>query len=402
MRIPDRARPGLLATTLRALLLALPMSALAAVPAAYFNGARDEALEHAAAAPGETIVPWFERIQLRASRDDSAQSRRSYAARLRLKTPGQYSAEQDLLALHASRNSATTTAAFSDALKRRYQRLIELYLHHQQQRLGRDRQRLAERAIAAQRAAIGSSTFRPAALQQAELRLAAARRRARIAEHRLQRTRRQIDALSPTTVSLEPGELPPIEGLPAVLHTTDTHNRALDLARIDAAIARQELARERSSGGFGLRFVELRHSSDNSNTSGDNRITIGIDMPLGRSYSSSEKLLQRDQADYRMHQLHRSQQRQREQAEDELMQLLDEYRIQRQGLTDIDSRLARRDRDTPATLTLALLRERLDSRERLALLRADIYRLYIDVLAVSGRLSAEPLRNWLIAGQPVL
>jgi len=398
-----------------ATLMSLSATIQAAVPSAFFTSARDEALAGAPTDEGELSVPWFDRIQLRVSRDDSDQAKQGYSARLRPKTPGQYRAEKAILALRASRNAAGTTEVIGAALQRRFELLIELNLQQQQQRLASKRQRLAQRAVKAQRASVGSSEFRPGALQQAELRVTATRRQARLAGHRLKRSQQQIAALLSGTqaasASIDLGDLLAIDALmPALTAATqlaagaggNEHNPALDLARLDVDIARQQLERERKRSGLGLRFIELRHDRDRDNRGGDNRITIGIDMPLGRSFSSSDRQLQHNQAEYRMHRLHRRQQLEREQVEDELSLLLEEYHIQQDALADINTRLARHNRSTPVVLTLALQRERLDAHERQALLQADIYRRYIDALSLKGLLATEPLRNWLIAGNPVL
>ena len=384
----------------------------AAVPAGYFTAARDEALTDSPVA-GEVSVPWFERIQLRGSIDDSDQNAQSYAARLRLKTPGQISAEKQILSLQASRNSADSSVLFSAALERRFLLLIDLHLHQQQQKLASEQQRLAQRTVTAQRAAVGSDAFRPAALQQAELRLTSARRQTSLAGMRLKRTQQRFAALLPAGQSGTAGVgidgLLPVAGLAADLESADGiagdaagHNPEMQLALLEASIAREQLARERGRSGLGLRFVELRHSLDDDNRSGDNRITIGIDMPLGKTFASSSRQLQHNEAEYRMHRLHRRQELQREQVEGELGLLLEEYQLQQDSIADISRRLARHNRSTPVALTLALQRQRLDMRERQAQLQADIYRNYIGALSLRGLLAAEPLRNWLVAGRPVL
>ena len=401
--------------TVMAVLLSMPA---AGVPASYFTAARDEALNETVP-DGEADVPWFERIQLRASIDDSDQNAQSYAARLRLKTPSQISAEKQILALQASRNSAESSVVFSAALERRFLLLIDLRLHQQQQELAAAQQRLAQRGVNARRAAIGSEAFRPAALQQAELRLSASRRQLRLATRRLERTRKRVAALLPGGDSAWPeaaseaitlDDMVPIAALAADLESANSsvpddaagQNPEMQRALLEANIAREQLARERGRSGLGVRFVELRHSLDDNNRSGDNRITIGIDMPLGKTFASSSRQLQRNEAEYRIHRLHRRQHLEREQVEGELALLLEEYQIEQDSIADISHRLARHNRSAPIALTLALQRQRLDRRERQAQLQADIYRSYIAVLRLRGLLAAEPLRNWLVAGQPVL
>jgi hypothetical protein len=396
-------------------LLVFPATATAGVPAVYFTGARDEALVGAPPEEGEITVPWFDRVQIRGAADDSDQERRAYAARLSIKTPTQYLAEKEILNLRANRGVATARVALSAALRQRYRLLIDLHHRQLQSRLAEAQRRLAQRTVDALRAVAGTGEFRPGALQQAELRLTVAYQNTRLAERRWRRTRRRFNAFLPaghesaavTSGEVELGELLDVDNVSSWLRGADEtddahHNAAVNLARLDANLAREEQERERGRSGFGLRFLEVRHDSENGNADGDYRLTIGIDMPLGRSFASSERHLRRNEAEYRMHRLHRAQRREREQIDDELDLLIGEYRIHHERLDDIDTRLARYNRSTPATLTLELQRERLDSRGRLIALQADICQRYIDTLHLRGLLAAEPLRNWLVVGRPRL
>lgn len=418
--------PNLTRALMRSLaaLLALGAAspACADLPAAYFRGAAEEAQAGgddslSAEQPG---VPWFERVQVRASIDDSERHEQSWAARLRLKTPSQIAAERKILNLQSQRGAIHASLAYSDALKRRFLLLVELDLHQRQLQLAETGLRLAQRGVRAQRAAAGSDAFRPSGLQQAELRLQDARRQLKLSALRLRRTRAQIAALIPSrprAEAVESGELVAVADLAAALGLSPdaayssasdpaamagARTSEMDLALLEADIARQELARERGRGGFGLRFVELRHSFDDSNSSGDNRITIGVDMPLGKTFSSSSRRLQHNQAEYRKHRLHRRQQRERADLEQALALRMEEFELQQQSLKRMRSDLARRDSNTPVALTLALRRQQLDLRARQAALRADLYRDYIELLELRGQLAQQPLRNWLAVGQPTL
>jgi len=156
--------------------------------------------------------------------------------------------------------------------------------------------------------------------------------------------------------------------------------------------------------GFGLRFLELRDASERSNSGGDFRLTVGIDFPTGRTFAASERQIRYNDTEYRMRQVYRRQAGDRARAEEELELLIDEYRIHRDRLADLDARLGRHNRSTPVmlTLTLELKREQLNTRSRLIGLEADIYRRYIDAIHLRGLLPLEPLRNWLVIGRPAL
>ncbi|MEN8129498.1 MAG: hypothetical protein ABFS45_04740, partial [Pseudomonadota bacterium] len=183
---------------------------------------------------------------------------------------------------------------------------------------------------------------------------------------------------------------------------------ALGLALLDADIARQRLHREQGRSGFGLRFMELRYERESGDSDDAYRLTAGIDFPTGGStFAASERQMQYNEAEYRMHRLHRQQARESDQAESELDLLMAEYQLLQNRRADLDARLKRYQahggRSTPVlTLTLGLKREQLDYRQRQIDIEADIYRRYIDTLHLQDRLAAEPLRNWLANGRPVL
>lgn len=403
----------LLTAGLAALLTAL--SAVAGVPAGYFTSARDEVMQQAPASDGKVAVPWFERVQVRAAHDSSDQHQRSLAARLNLKTPGQYSAEKQILNLRANRSAASYQEAFSEALHERYQLLIELNRQQQQVHLAAQQQQLTEKAVTSMRALAGSSEFRPSRLQSEELHLAALKEDHHLATLRLQRTRRRFDALLPavharvvtTQAEIDLSDLLPVDRLATLPETghgddDEPHSAALRLALLDASIAREQLQREQGRSGLGLRFLELRHASERNNSGGDYRLTVGIDFPIGRTFAASERQIQYNDTEYQMHQLFRRQARERARADEELELLIDEYRIYRNQLADLDARLGRHNRSTPVTLTLELKREQLNTRSRLIGLEADIYRRYIDAIHLRGLLAVEPLRNWLVIGRPAL
>jgi len=401
----------------------LPLPAVAdGVPNSYFSTARDEVLQQVPAGDDEVSVPWLEGVEVRAARDNSEQRGRSVAARLHLKTPGQISAEKQILNLRTQRVANSYRVALGEALRERYRLLVELGQRQQQRTLARQQQQLSEKSVTALRAMAGSSDFRPKTLQAEELRLAALGEQQRLADRRLRQARRRYDALLPReprhkssgsnrSDDIDLSNLLPIERLATVLETStdgnddgndsgQAHSANLDLALLDANIAREQLQREQKRSGFGLRFLEFRHDDDRNTSGGDYRLTVGIDFPVGRSFSTSEKQLQYNESEYRMHQLHRRQARERVRADEELELLLDEYRVYQRRLADLDDRIGRRHHTTAALLTLSLRRERLATRAHLIELTATIYRRYIDTLQLRGLLAAEPLRNWLVNGRP--
>lgn len=408
------AHAWLLAVPLTAL-LTTPQASADGIPVSYFTNAREEVLQQAPMSNGAVAVPWFERVQVRAAHDDSTQHQRSLAARLNLKTPGQYSAEKQLLELRANRSAASYRAALSETLKERYDLLIELNHQQRQLHLTAQQQHLSEKAVSAMRALAGSDEFSPRSLQSEQLRLAAFKEQHQLAAQRLRQTRQRFAGLlsaAHTGAATSRGDvdlstLLPVDQLAALPQIgyeegNEPHSVALDLALLDANIARKQLQREQDSGGFGLRFLELRHDRERGNSGGDYRLTVGIDLPTGRTFAASERQMQYNDAEHQMHQLHRRQARERAQAVEELELLVAEYGLYRRQLDDIEARLARHNQSTLVSLILDLKQEQLTSRSRLIRLEADIYRRYVDALNLRGLLGSEPLRNWLAIGQPVL
>lgn len=381
------------------------------IPRALLASAHDDStLYQASSAVGS--VPWLERLQLRLSGDDSRDSKKTYAARLYPKSAAQHRAESKILSLGSRRNALSYRVELNQTLVERYRLLVDLDLQQRQTDLLQREHDLTQASVQSLRKFAGSDEFRPSQLQSEELHLDSARDRLNLNRRRQQQLEDKVAALAglPQSAAADIAlpQLTAVADLEVLLTDLETiafppsDNTELRLAQIESEIERQHLQREKGRSGFGLDFMQLGvERADNADDV--HKFTVGIDFPTGSSsFSTAQRQQKSNEAEYRMHRLHREQNVKKARNKAEIALLLTEYHTIDGQLAELNRRLGRQTAVAPVILKLELGREHIDAERRRAQLRHELYLRFVDQLALYGKLTEEPLRNWLAPDRPRL
>lgn len=340
---------------------------------------------------------WVESAEIRYSDDDDPNDKRSLALRLEPKGFGQKSAEDEILRLRQKQRRLMFESALNEALRQRYGQLLELWAEQlsvhkieQQIALSMDERKLQHDLSV-------TNDFRPENLLQSELRADQLR------NNRQSHLKRLLDMRTHLHINQLPDNMVTIDEMVNIITTMPRSPDGSDVqaARLKVEMARQQRKLESAKQGVALSFLELKHERDvqKDDVLG---MTVGIRIPFGASYAGSQRADDVADAMYDLQLQQRAHQRNIMSESD----ILHWHKMQADAigktLGDIQQRILPAMRSGNTELLLTLKRQQLEEKGKLADIRLDAVRHYLNYLSITGRLTKAPLRNWLLSGQPVL
>ena len=362
----------------------------------------------------QRAVRWIDSLEGRWSVDDSGQDANQFSLRLRPRSSGEVAAEQVLLQLDTDQARIQTDQYASDQLKQRYRLLIDIDYAIRLQKILAQQIAVAEIETRSYLQLAQTEAFKPLRLQTARLRERRLQQQQKSNQQRLANRLSQVagpaddlalfrftEDLSFISADLIRSQLKDIRALTG---NEWLGNPAMEIAKLEQQQAAQKLKLEKEKRRLSLNFIELGYQPrEGSNRSDEYQLSLGVQLPLGGYHTETAR--RQLQARYAAFKLQRTRQKVHmdiEQQIDELDILIDEHDIYQQRMIEVDSGLHAKRAQGGTLLLVALKKEGFSlARQRLDNLK-EIYRGYINLLGLQGKLTRRPLKNWLEAGQPVL
>jgi hypothetical protein len=285
----------------------------------------------------------------------------------------------------------------NEALKTRYEQLLDLLTEQSLvDRLEREIE-LTESEVRLQRNLVYTKDFRPDDLLQSELRTEQLQKRVRLHRKRLQdlRERLRINKVPESIVTID-------DMLAAVAVGSERPpGNNVQAAKVELEMAQQQRRLDRARRGLSLNLLELKYerADRKDDVLG---VTVGIRIPFGGGFTDSRRAYDVADAIGALHKQQHTQQLGAITESDMLQWQKAEADAVKATLEGVEQRIKSAMDSGSAEMLLALQRRQLEEEGKLADIRYQALRRFINYLGITGQLAEAPLRNWLIPGQPVL
>jgi hypothetical protein len=345
-----------------------------------------------AARPGG-LNRWLNDAQLRLADDPD---KRGYALRLSPKMPSQISAERVILGLRREQLELSEATDLNDRLLLRYEQWLDLM--EQQSRVDAltKARELADAEVRLQRELAGTQDFRPNALLEAELSLTRHLEQDRVQRERLAATRAALD------INALPNGVVAIEEMLKVVALTPLGEGSMGqrVESLALQLAQQKRRAERAQQSWALDLLQVEVATDTRTHTSTTGFLVGVQLPLGgASFNTAQREYDLLGATADLKRRTIAAQRGADNRRELLNWRKSEADAIRESLAKIEAREQRARQSGNTTILLAVQREQVKARERLAEVRHLALRHYLEYLHLSGQLAQQPLRNWLTSGQ---
>jgi hypothetical protein len=368
------------------------------------------------AAQLQRAAAWLEELQIRQKTQSTLNpfagaAAPAYELRITPKAWGQSSAEQEALNWRAQQQSAQWQAAWSSALRRRYQWILELLAQHTHVQTQLHSASLLDSEVKLNRSLVAGRDFSVKRLLDAEVALAQAQGQASIGLTRLnsQRAVLQLPAHTLTSVLDEDADLAwitPNQILDVMQQTLNeqqipgVHAQRLQWARLHAE---DTIAQTRQR--LGLAAFSAERFSSAGVGSGDKRtqFTVSLNIPLGNDgFKATDTRFAAHEAELAYQQRLADDTHALTAMRTEAAALVQAWELAQVHLQRNSARMANPAVKTDPELALALRQEDARQQRDLASLALRTRAVYLQYLYSSGLLVEPPLRHWLRPGTPVL
>ncbi len=329
---------------------------------------------------------------------------------VKLKNREQINAEQQIINIGKSKAVLKLTGLLDKKLKATYFRLIDYIARKKRENLLQQQRLIANSELDSWKLKVNSNDFRADKLQQADLTLESIwaqelenstglsrfkSQRQDIEYNRNHNRNTAIDLNRQGLISI--GQMIEISNEIIQSREYQQHNNVISKAEFDIDLANRQRQRRNAQEKISLNSFKLEYD----NKDNDLGFSIGIKMPITRN--SYDSLLQEQQRYYTMldaQNVITEVSDQLSEAQYQLRSIQDQWLIKQRLLHKINIRINRLSRSNNLALLLDLKKERIHRRMQQQEIEIRALKKFIELLNISGMLSAKPYRNWLLSGTP--
>ena len=329
---------------------------------------------------------------------------------VKLKNREQINAEQQIINIGKSKAVLKLTGLLDKKLKATYFRLIDYIARKKRENLLQQQRLIANSELDSWKLKVNSNDFRADKLQQADLTLESIwaqelenstglsrfkSQRQDIEYNRNHNRNTAIDLNRQGLISI--GQMIEISNEIIQSREYQQHNNVISKAEFDIDLANRQRQRRNAQEKISLNSFKLEYD----NKDNDLGFSIGIKMPITRN--SYDSLLQEQQRYYTMldaQNVITEVSDQLSEAQYQLISIQDQWLIKQRLLHKINIRINRLSRSNNLALLLDLKKERIHRRMQQQEIEIRALKKFIELLNISGMLSAKPYRNWLLSGTP--
>ncbi len=329
---------------------------------------------------------------------------------VKLKNREQINAEQQIINIGKSKAVLKLTGLLDKKLKATYFRLIDYIARKKRENLLQQQRLIANSELDSWKLKVNSNDFRADKLQQADLTLESIwaqelenstglsrfkSQRQDIEYNRNHNRNTAIDLNRQGLISI--GQMIEISNEIIQSREYQQHNNVISKAEFDIDLANRQRQRRNAQEKISLNSFKLEYD----NKDNDLGFSIGIKIPITRN--SYDSLLQEQQRYYTMldaQNVITEVSDQLSEAQYQLRSIQDQWLIKQRLLHKINIRINRLSRSNNLALLLDLKKERIHRRMQQQEIEIRALKKFIELLNISGMLSAKPYRNWLLSGTP--